>query len=124
MLRLITYRHALTALIFAALWFVLGLVLLFSGIPGNLGIGREMFTAWLLLWFAISAIAGGALTMAAINGIWPPVERPPSHGHRAPVAPPTHTTASPDAHADGGRPLPWSASPLPGRTTGRARRGG
>lgn len=122
MLRLITYRHALTALLFAALWFVLGLVLLFSGLPGSLGIGREMFTAWLLLFFAISAIAGAALTMAAINGIWPPVELPPSRpSGRTPAG---HASPAADARTDDGRPLPWSASPLPERTAGRARRGG
>jgi hypothetical protein len=116
MLRRIGYRDAFTALIFTGLWFALGLILLFSGIPTSVGIGREMFTAWLLLFFAISAVAGGMLTMAAINGIWPPVERPPQRPSRR--TPAEKATPAPQPAADT-TPLPWSTSPLPQRGTRR-----
>ena len=71
MLRRITYRTAANAFIFTGLWFLIGAMLLWSPVPGALGIRGEMFGAWVLLFFVMLAGAGSALTLAAINGAFP-----------------------------------------------------
>lgn len=120
MIRGIGYRAAATVFVFAGLWFVLGILTLMSPVPHALGIGDEMFVAWLLLFLVILATAGGSLTMAAINGLFPPSEMPRPARRRAerargasgaPAAQPD-TMATHDAD---GRPLPWTQSPLPQR---------
>ena len=85
MLRQITYRTALNGFIFTGLWLVIGGVVLWSPIPGALGIGGALFTAWLLLFFAILALAGAMLTAAALNAAFPPASgtpQPPSRPQR------------------------------------------
>jgi hypothetical protein len=71
MIRSVTYRHAINAFLFTGLWFVLGAIVLWSPIPGALGIGRAMFGAWLLLFFAALAVSGFILTFSALNGAFP-----------------------------------------------------
>lgn len=126
MIRGIGYRTAVTVFVFAGLWFVLGLLMLASPIPHALGIGGAMFVAWLLLFLAMLALAGGSLTMAAINGVFPPPE--PRTVRRTVPANAARTSAAagrgaPDAasatHDAEGRPLPWTQSPLPQRAPRR-----
>lgn len=112
MIRRITYRSALTAFVFTGLWFVLGLLLLWSPIPGSLGIRGQMLVAWLLLFLLIMAMAGAMLTLASFNGIFPPAERvarPRTTPERQPAS-----IADATAPSDG-RPMPWVESPLPER---------
>lgn len=108
MLRQITYRTAINAFIFTSLWFAIGGIALWSPIPEALGIASPMFTAWLLLLFAILALAGGALTMAALNAAFPPSDRrdPPASpdARRAPPVPVDRSKApiwAPPARPDG-----------------------
>ncbi len=77
MLHRISYRSAVTAFVFTGLWLVFGLILLWTSIPGALGIRGEMFVAWLVLFFAELALSGLALFVAAINGIFPRNVRAP-----------------------------------------------
>lgn len=93
MLRRITYRAAATAFVFAGLWFVIGLLLLLSPIPGALGIGGQMFAVWLVAFLLALGGSGAALFLAAVNGIFPPDVRAPARGAklwsaRADAAPP------------------------------------
>jgi hypothetical protein len=111
MIRRISYRSAATAFVFTGLWFVLGLLLLWSPIPSALGIRGHMFVAWLALFLLILAGSGAMLTMASINGIFPPDDRPQPPPKRAPAATATRT-------ADG-QPQPWSRSPLSERPARR-----
>ncbi len=92
MLRAIGYRAAITSFVFTGLWFVLGLLLLSTPAPGALGIAGGMFTAWLLLFFAILALAGLTLLIAAINGVFP-------QNIRAPRRAELWGTSTPDAPA-------------------------
>jgi hypothetical protein len=123
MIRGIGYRTAATIFVFTGLWFILGLLMLASPVPHALGIGGAMFVAWLLLFLAMLALAGASLTMAAINGLFPPSEPratrvvsppPPVVAGRDPRA--SAATATHDAD---GRPLPWTQSPLPERAPRR-----
>jgi hypothetical protein len=84
MIRSVTYRRAFNAFLFTGLWFVLGAIMLWSPIPGALGIGGAMFGAWVLLFFASLAIAGLMLTFAALNGAFP--GRPEHQRPKAAVA--------------------------------------
>jgi hypothetical protein len=115
MMRRVTYRSALTAFVFTGLWFVLGLLLLWSPIPGSLGIRAEMLVAWLMLFLLIMASAGATLTLASYNDMFPPDEEPAPKRLAAPVAAiPADPAVTPD-----GRPLPWTESPLPTRPARR-----
>lgn len=76
-MRQVGYRAAVTAFVFTGLWLVLGLMLLWTPLPGALGIRGEMFVTWLMLCFAELAISGLLLFVAAINGIFPPTVRAP-----------------------------------------------
>lgn len=69
-MRRVSYRSAATAFVFTGLWFVLGVVFLLSPIAGSLGIRAEMFTAWLLLFFAALAVSGGMLLAASLHGLF------------------------------------------------------
>ena len=62
-----TYRTAANLFLFLGLWFAIGAIVLLSPIPGALGIGSELFTVWLILFFIIMAVAGGALVAASVN---------------------------------------------------------
>lgn len=113
MIRRISYGAAATAFVFVGLWFVIGLLLLWSPIPAALGIHGRMFVAWLALCLFILAGAGAMLTIASFNGIFPPAERPRARPKRAP-----HTTPVPAGTATNtadGQPQAWSQSPLPDR---------
>ena len=112
MIRRISYRSAATAFVFAGLWFVLGLLLLWSPIPSALGIRGQLLVAWLLLFLLILAGSGAMLTVASINGILPQSERPKP---RRP-APASRTASVAGAmRTPNGKPLPWTQSPLPQR---------
>ena len=109
MLRQITYRTAINAFIFTGLWLAIGGIVMWSPIPEALGISGPMFAAWLLLLFAMLALAGGALTMAALNTAFPPRDRnqPPQspNARRAPPVPVDRSKApiwAPPARPDGG----------------------
>jgi hypothetical protein len=71
MARSITYRRAFNAFLFTGLWFVFGAIVLWSPLPGALGIGGAMFGAWVLLFFGALAVSGVMLTLAALNGAFP-----------------------------------------------------
>ncbi len=109
-MRRLTYRHALTAFFFAGSWFVLGVLLLLSPLPGALGIVADLFQAWLLLFFLALGISGAMLTMAACNGIFPPVLRPPTNRRPPSKRPETAPASAPDATGKA-----WS-QPLPSRS--------
>lgn len=68
MLRATTYRTAAVGLAFTALWFVLGLFVISTPVPGALGIASQLFVAWLLLFLGITAVTGALLIAAAANG--------------------------------------------------------
>jgi hypothetical protein len=105
MVRRIGYRAAGTAFVFTAFWFVLGVFLLWTPIPGALGIGGDFFVAWLLLFLALLALAGLTLCMAAINGIFPPNVRAPRGAESLWAAPQTDAApARRSAAASGARP--------------------
>ncbi|MEX0749961.1 MAG: hypothetical protein WD359_04055 [Dehalococcoidia bacterium] len=72
MMRSVTYRQALNGFLFTGLWLVFGAIVLWSPAPGALGIGGAMFAAWVLLFFASMAVSGILLTIAALNGAFPP----------------------------------------------------
>jgi hypothetical protein len=125
MLRRVSYRSAATAFVFAGLWFVLGLVVLVSPIASALGIWRELFFAWTVVFLIVLAVAGGSLTIAAYNGLFPPAEQPMRPPPGAAPAHRTSVAASPPATSPGfdadGRPLPWTGPALPERAPRRPR---
>jgi hypothetical protein len=71
MLRSVSYRLAVQLFVFTGLWLAIGMVVLWSPVPGALGIEGGFFVLWLLLFFALLAISGGALTLAGLNGAFP-----------------------------------------------------
>ena len=87
MLRRINYRTAVNAFVFTALWFVIGAIVLWSPVPGALGIAGEMFAAWLVLFFVIMSAAGSLLTVAALNAAFPPQPAPPPRDRAMPLRP-------------------------------------
>ena len=99
---------------FTGMWFVFGLIVLWSPIPGALGIGSQMLLAWGLIFLVVLGIAGASLTIAAINGIFPPAQPPaarrraggPARSREVPLPLENETTA-------------WT-SPLPQRPSGRS----
>jgi hypothetical protein len=117
MIRRISYRAAATAFVFTGLWFVIGLVLLWSPIPSVLGIDGPMFVAWLLLLLVILAGSGAMLTLASINGVFPPAERPRA---RRPAPAPSVSPVAQASRTPDGKPLPWTSSPLPQRPARRS----
>jgi hypothetical protein len=72
MLRRISYRTAVNLFVFTGLWLLIGAVIMWTPVPGTLGISGAFFVLWLMLFFAILAVAGATLTAAAINGAFPP----------------------------------------------------
>jgi hypothetical protein len=92
--RAISYRTAATAFVFAALWFVFGAILLWSPLPGSMGIAGPMFAAWFILFFLGLAVAGSLLTVAALNAAFP--GRPAgSHGRTTPARAPSSAMWAP-----------------------------
>ena len=87
-LRRITHRLAVNAFIFTGLWFIIGAIVLWSPLPGALGIGGQMFAAWLILFFLILAVSGSLLTAAALNAAFPPQPPLPPRGRTVPARDP------------------------------------
>jgi hypothetical protein len=107
-MRRLSYRHALTAFFFTACWLILGFIFLMTPIPDALGVTGQMIAAWILLFFVCMGLSGALLTLAAINGIWPPVSRTPRG--RVPARA-TVTSTAPDAATQAWtRPLPPRSS--------------
>ena len=89
MIRQIDYRLATNAFVFTGLWFVIGAIVLWSPVPGALGIGGGMFAAWVVLFFLALAGAGSLLTIASLNEAFPPrSQAPPAGSARVPRAAP------------------------------------
>jgi hypothetical protein len=82
MLRRIGYRAALTAFTFTALWLFLGLLLLATPVPHALGIGGELFVAWVLIFLLALGCSGLLLFVAALNGLFPQNVRAPRSAER------------------------------------------
>ena len=76
MIRRVDYRIATNLLVFTALWFAIGAIVLWSPIPGALGVDDGMFAAWLILFFMLMAAGGASLTLAAVNAAFPPGGQP------------------------------------------------
>ena len=87
-IRSINYRLAKLAFVFAGLWLVIGAIVLWSPLPGAMGIAGPMFAAWFVLFFLGLAVAGSLLTIAALNAAFPSPTAAPS-GHSAPARSPT-----------------------------------
>lgn len=84
---------------------MVGFLFLLSPIPGALGIAAGLIEVWLVAAFAAMAISGAALTLAAVNGLFPPAEQAPPSKPSRPT--PLRTTEhGPDAQV-------WT-SPLQG----------
>jgi hypothetical protein len=121
-IRRINYRFAVNAFIFTALWFLIGAVLLWSPIPGALGIDNELFAVWLVLFFLALAGSGSLLTIASLNAVFPPGQRvPPASTQPAPAERPA-PAARPASRA--AAPTMWA--PRAGQTppAGTPRRDG
>ncbi len=104
MLRRINYRTAVNAFVFTALWFAIGAIVLWSPVPGALGIAGEMFAAWLMLFFIIMSVAGSLLTVAALNAVFPPPPAAPQRDRAMPErAPSTPVWAPPASSASTSR---------------------
>jgi hypothetical protein len=71
MVRRIDYALARNTFVFTGLWFVIGAIVLWSPVPGALGIGAELFAVWLVLFFVALASSGSLLTVASLNAIFP-----------------------------------------------------
>ncbi len=108
-MRHLTYRQAITAFFFSGCWIVLGFLFLLSSIPGSLGIAAGLIEVWLVITFLTIAVSGAILTMAAINGLFPPEEA----GARPNRPTPLRREAEPGPESQA-----WTR-PLSG-TTGRA----
>ena len=97
-MRRIGYRAALTAFAFTALWLFFGLLLLSTPVPRTLGIGAEMFVAWVVIFLVTLGCSGLLLFIAALNGIFPQTVRPPRSAERlwsTPQLPPTSMPSRP-----------------------------
>jgi hypothetical protein len=70
-MRSVSYRSAAFAFIFTSLWFIIGLLVLWSPIPSAMGIHSQMLVAWLLLFFVILGASGATLIIASINAAFP-----------------------------------------------------
>jgi len=90
-MRRLTYRHAIYAFAFTGLWVVLGLLFLLTPLPDALGIAGQFISVWLVMIFITMGISGLLLTLAAVNGIFPPVARAPA---RAMSSRPAHSDAA------------------------------
>lgn len=92
-LRNVGYRTAINLFVFSGLWLIIGALALWSPLPSALGILSGFFAAWVLLFFVVLALAGAALTVAALNAAFPPASPPtPGAPPRAASAPAKRTT--------------------------------
>jgi hypothetical protein len=100
-MRQIGYRAAVTAFVFTGLWFIFGILLLWSPLPGVLGIRGQLFPVWLLLFLAMLAGSGATLVVASFNGVFPRNIQPPRRSASlwatppADAATPSRRTATP-----------------------------
>jgi hypothetical protein len=106
-MRRLSYRHAITTFFFTGCWLVFGFLFLMTPIPDALGVGGQLIGAWIFLFFVFLAISGSLLTLAAFNGIFPPVQRSPRQATARPA-----TTGAPDPSTQA-----WTR-PLPPRSSG------
>ena len=102
MIRRVSYRAAVTGLVFSACWLVFGFLFLMTPIPDALGIGSGLTQIWIVTFFVALGVSGSMLTFAAINGIFPPVVRAPTRRPaplpaRAADAEATRSTPTPQA---------------------------
>jgi hypothetical protein len=67
-MRSVSYRSAINAFVFTALWFAIGAFALWTPIPGALGIDPELFAVWFVVFFLALGAGGILLTLAALNG--------------------------------------------------------
>lgn len=111
-MRRITYRNAVTALFFAGAWFVLGFLFLLTPIPNGLGIGSELFQAWLVIFVLAFGFGGFMLTMASFNGLFPPVVKPP----KRPSAPLSSSAATRTTRQAASWQRPTSSAPATRRS--------
>lgn len=98
----ITYRTAAYLFLFLGLWFAIGGIVLLSPIPGALGIGSELFVVWLMLFFIIMAVAGGALVAASVNAAR---NTPRGPSPRPAPAARAHASDAPSPRPEGGAGL-------------------
>jgi hypothetical protein len=107
-MRRVTYRTAANAAIFFALWTVIGVVFLWTPIPGALGIRGELFVAWVMLTFLILFAVGVVFLAAAYNAAFPPALQPSPRPAPARAAPRTsvagRTEPRPAGRPQAGRP--------------------
>ncbi len=103
MIRRVSYRAAVTGLFFSACWLVLGFLFLMTPIPDALGIGSGLTQIWIVTFFVALGVSGSMLTLAAINGIFPPVVHAPT---RRPAPLPTRAA---DAEATRSTPTPQAS---------------
>ncbi|MEX2246557.1 MAG: hypothetical protein WEC75_07705 [Dehalococcoidia bacterium] len=83
-MRRISYRTAGNALLFLLLWVVIGLLFLWTPVPGALGIRGQLLVVWVLLSFGITGVTGAIMVLGAFNSAFPPVARPQAP-HTAPA---------------------------------------
>jgi hypothetical protein len=114
-MRRISYRHAFTAFFFTACWLIFGFLFLMTPLPDSLGVTGQMLAAWIVLFFVFMAASGAMLTLASINGIWPPVARPPRRTSSRLSSPSRTTAGTPSAHDASSQA--WTR-PLPPRSSG------
>jgi hypothetical protein len=93
-MRRVTYRSALTALFFSGAWLVLGFLFLMTPVPSALGIGGELIQVWIVIFLLALGVGGAMLTLAALNGLFPPVVRAPKR--RTTVSPTGQATTTPE----------------------------
>jgi hypothetical protein len=119
MLRQVTYRTAVNLIIFTTLWFVVGAIVMWSPVPGALGISEGFFIAWLFLFFMVLAATGASLTVAAWNEVFPPHQ---GRGARRRAAAAQQAAAQATAQKQGWT-SPRRTPSVAERTAGRTREG-
>lgn len=114
-MRRIGYRAALTSFAFTALWLFFGLLLLATPVPHALGIGGEMFVAWVVIFLTALGCSGLLLFIAALNGIFPRNVRPPRSAERLWATPHLPPASMPSRPADRRRASQTGRQPGHGR---------
>jgi hypothetical protein len=104
-MRRVNYRTAANAAIFLVLWLVMGVIFLWTPIPGALGISADLFVVWMALSFLILFGTGVVFVLAAYNAAFPPGRATPPAGR--PAATPAPQRPATSSHRDArpaGRP--------------------